>query len=92
MNKSNKFVDQIIRSSGSIGANYREANDALGDKDFKHRVKISRKESKETLHWLELIEEANPDLKERMKDLKQECSELRNILSAIIKSAERNKK
>ncbi len=47
---NNRLVDQIIRSAGSIGANYREANDALGNKDFLHRLKISRKEAKETLH------------------------------------------
>jgi len=74
----------VIGSAGSIGANYREANDALGKKDFIHRLKISRKESKETIHWLELIEEANPDLKPKMKEIKQEAIELRNILSAII--------
>jgi len=81
---NNRLIGQVVGSAGSIGANYREANDALGKKDFIHRLKISRKESKETIHWLELIEEANPDLKPRMKEIKQEAIELRNILSAII--------
>jgi four helix bundle protein len=44
------YSSQVVRSSGSIGANYREANDALGKKDFIHRIKISRKESKETTY------------------------------------------
>lgn len=79
-----QLVSQIIRSAGSVGANYREANDALGKKDFAHRMKISRKECKETIHWLELIEEANPNLRERMRDIKKEATELRNILSSII--------
>lgn len=83
-NINNPLISQLIRSSGSIGANYREANDALGKKDFAHRLKISRKEAKETLHWLELVEEANPVLSTKMKGLFQECNELRNILSAII--------
>lgn len=84
---NNPFISQILRSSGSIGANYREANDALGKKDFVHRLKISRKEAKETMHWLDLIETANPSFIVRMKDLKQENQELINILSAIIKKS-----
>jgi four helix bundle protein len=54
-----------------VGANYREANDALGKKDFIHRLKISRKEAKETIHWLELIGEANNELVSRMDDIKK---------------------
>jgi len=44
---NNKLIDQLIRSAGSVGANYREANDALGTKDFLMRLKISRKEAKD---------------------------------------------
>lgn len=46
---------QLVRSSGSIEANYIEANEALSKKDFLHRIKISRKEAKETRFWLRLI-------------------------------------
>jgi len=46
---------QLVRSSGSIGANYIEGNEKLGEKDFKFRLKISRKEAKETIYWLNLI-------------------------------------
>lgn len=81
---NNKLVDQVIRSAGSVGANYREANDALGTKDFLMRLKISRKEAKETHFWLELIIEANPLLKKRIEGLFQESLELKKILSAII--------
>lgn len=84
---NDRLVDQIIRSSGSIGANYIEANEALGKKDFIHRLRISRKEAKETNHWLELTKEANPDLKSRMNELFQELREIRNIISAIINKA-----
>ena len=81
---NNRLIGQVVGSAGSVGANYREANDALGKKDFIHRLKIARKEAKETIHWLELIEEANPELKLRMEEIKQEARELKNILSAII--------
>lgn len=82
-----RLIDQIIRSAGSVGANYREANEALGKKDFVHRLRIARKECKETDHWLILIEEANQDFSKRMEALFGECHEIRNILSAIITKA-----
>ena len=49
-----EIAKQLIRSSGSIGANYIEANESLSKKDFLMRIKICRKESKETLYWLKL--------------------------------------
>jgi len=81
---NSRLVGQITGSAGSVGANYREANDALGKKDFVHRLKISRKETKETIHWLEIIEEADPEFKSKIQNLKKEAIELRNILSSII--------
>ena len=85
---NNRLTGQAVGSAGSVGANYREANDALGKKDLIMRMKISRKEAKETMHWLELIEEANPELKSRMQDIKQEALEMKNILSSIISKIE----
>ena len=85
---NNRLIDQVIGSSGSIGANYREANDALGKKDFIQRLKISRRESKEAQHWLELLMEANKDKKDEIHLLLKEVNELRNILSSIINKSE----
>lgn len=79
---------QLIRSSGSIGANYIEANEALSKKDFQFRAKISRKEAKECVYWLRLISETNVLQNERQaKDLIQEATELKKILSAIIEKS-----
>ena len=50
---------QVVRSSGSIGSNYIEANEAFSKKDFVFRIKISRKEAKESTFWLRLINETN---------------------------------
>jgi four helix bundle protein len=86
---NDRLVDQVIGSSGSIGANYREANDALGKKDFAQRLKIARRESKESLHWLELILEANSNKDTGIKPLMQEAEELKNILSSIIIKVEK---
>lgn len=79
-----QLIAQLIRSAGSVGANYREANDALSKKDFIHRMKIVRKESKETEHWLELVLEANQELSEQIHPLKNETVELKKIFSSII--------
>ena len=78
------LVSQVVRSSGSVGTNYREANEALGKKDFAYRLRVARKEAKETHHWLELLIEANQGQKVEINRLMQEADELRNILSAII--------
>lgn len=75
---------QVIRSSGSVGANYIEANEKLGDKDFSCRLKIARKEAKETKYWLRLLHELNPEFKEVSETLLFEVEELRKILSTII--------
>jgi len=79
---------QLIRSSGSIGANYIEANESLSKKDFVMRIKISRKESKESKFWLMLVDVGNNfDLDEERKKLIQESTELMMILSAIMRKS-----
>jgi len=79
---------QMIRASGSIGANYIEANEALSKKDFTMRIKISRKEAKESRYWLRLlnIPDAKLDL-ERIK-LEKESIELMNIFGSILRKSE----
>jgi four helix bundle protein len=80
-----KYIDQVIRSSSSISANYLEASDALGRDDFLYRLRISRKEAKETRLWLRLIDvNGNADLEKRRQILMQEATELRLILSTMI--------
>ncbi|MFN0159123.1 MAG: four helix bundle protein [Bacteroidota bacterium] len=74
---------QLVRSAGSVGANYIEANEALGRKDFVMRVRIARKEAKETRYWLELAEYSEGQA-QIQKELVQESTELLKILSAII--------
>ena len=81
---SDQLIKQIVRSAGSIGANYREANDALGSKDFLCRLRICRKEAKETFHWLLLIEVACPNLERELLTIKRENQELVWILNSMI--------
>ncbi|MFH0790095.1 MAG: four helix bundle protein [Candidatus Omnitrophota bacterium] len=77
---------QLIRSAGSIGANYIEAEEALSKKDFVMRIKISRKEAKETIYWLNLSESNNEQIREK-EVLIQESTELMKIFGSIIKKS-----
>ena len=77
---NNEDIKQVTRSSGSIGANYLEANEALSKKDFLMRVKIARKEAKESVYWLRLIFDSN-DLNhsKEVERLINEATELKNL-------------
>ena len=67
---------QLIRSSGSVHANYIEANESLSKKDFYHRVKICRKEAKESRSWLKLVDlEQRTSLESERQKLVQEVTE-----------------
>ena len=79
---------QLIKSSGSVGANYIEANESLGKKDFKFRMRISRKEAKESAYWLKLIKASNDfENKREVDELINEAIQLKKILSAIIEKS-----
>ena len=79
---------QVIRSSGSVGANYIEANESLSKKDFIMRIKICRKEAKESRYWLRLIDiDEQPELEKERNGLIQEASELTKIFGAILEKS-----
>ncbi len=79
---------QVIRSSGSVGSNYIEANEALSKKDFIMRVKICRKEAKESRYWLQLIDtQGEPEQEKKRKDLAKEATELMNIFGSILRKS-----
>jgi four helix bundle protein len=79
---------QLVRASGSVGGNYREANESLSKKDFKLRIKICRKEAKESAYWLRLIHETNGLKKgDDAQGLIQEANELKKIFSSILEKS-----
>jgi four helix bundle protein len=84
---NNEIMKQVIRSSGSIGANYIEANESLGKKDFVMRIKICRKESKETVYWLKLLDLNKIDSQNKCETLIDEAIQLTKIFSAIIEKS-----
>ena len=80
---------QVVRASGSVGANYIEANESLSKRDFIMRIKICRKEAKESRYWLRLIEAGDDSTLEKNGNvLIQEAAELTNIFGAIIHKSE----
>ena len=83
-----EYITQVIKSSGSVGANYIEANEALSKKDFVYRIKISRKEAKESAYWLRLIKETNPQQYiSEATTLCNEANELKKIFSSMVEKS-----
>jgi len=82
-----ELIKQLIRSGASLGANYCEANETETKKDFKYRIRICRKEGKETIYWLNLVIEANPEFREKTNPLLQETIELVKIFAAILEKS-----
>jgi four helix bundle protein len=80
-----EYVKQVVRSSGSPASNYIEANEALSKKDFQMRIKICRKEAKETVLWLKLIINTNPEqFRTEGQRLMDEANELKKIFSSML--------
>jgi four helix bundle protein len=78
------LITQLVKSGTSIGANYMEADGADSKKDFRHKISLCKKESKETKHWLRMIKKANPQKAEECKRLWQEAQELTLIFSSTL--------
>jgi len=77
------LIGQLVDAGTSVGANYGEANDAESKKDFRHKIGICRKESKESKHFLRMVAVAVPELCQDARVLWQEAKELNLIFSKI---------
>ena len=77
---------QLVRAAGSVGANYIEANESLSKKDFKMRVKISKKEAKESRYWLRLTQPIKENETEK-EELVKEATELMKIFGSILEKS-----
>lgn len=83
-----EYGKQLVRSSGSVAANYIEANESLSKKDFIHRIKICRKEVKESRLWVRLSEvQSDSDSANMQRVLIQEATELMKIFGAILEKS-----
>lgn len=88
-----EYGKQLIRSSASPGANYIEAIEAGSKKEFTYRLRICRKEVKESIHWLRLIDSASSNsigLSKQLNEISREATELIKIFSSSIITSERN--
>jgi len=84
-----EYIPQLIRSGSSPGANYIEANESIGDKDFKMKIKTCRREAKESAYWLRLvITDASTAQENERLSLRQEAKEFILIFTAILKKRE----
>lgn len=84
-----QYIRQVIRASSSVGANYIEASDNLGKADEKMKLKIARRESKESVHFLKLILIHDiPELEKERVELIDEADQIKKILSSIIRKLE----
>jgi len=79
------LITQLVKAGTSIGANYCEADDAESKKDFKHKIGIVKKESRESKHFIRMMAVAAPELKDEAKPLWQEAKELNLIFNSIFK-------
>jgi len=77
------LVSQLVRSATSVGANYCEADNAESKRDFRHKIGICRKESREVMHWLRMIATAVPSLADDARTLWQEAKEMHLIFAVI---------
>jgi four helix bundle protein len=80
---TNPLITQLVKSGTSVGANYCEADDAESKKDFKHKIGIVKKESRESKHFIRMIFFAVPELKKDGQPLWQEAKELNLIFNSI---------
>jgi four helix bundle protein len=79
------LITQLVDAGTSIGANYCEADDAVSKKDFRNKIGICKKESREAKHFIRMIVVAVPGLKEDGKSLWQEAKELNLIFNSIFR-------
>ena len=80
---NNELITQLVRAATSVGANYSEADDAVSKKDFKNKIGICKKESRECKHFLRMIWTSEPNFKSEAQVLWQEAKELNLIFNAI---------
>ena len=85
--KEYSLAEQLLRSGTSIGANYRESQNASSKKDFLNKISIALKEANETEYWLELLLKTNYITEAEYKSIYKDCDELVRLLTSSVKSA-----
>lgn len=86
------IIGQLVRSGTSVGANYMEANGASSRKDFKNKIHICKKESKETMHWLRMLARAEKSAEKECRELWRETQGYAKLFSKVISTLKKNDK
>lgn len=81
---NNPLTLQLIKAGMSVGANYREACEAESSKDFVHKIKISKKEARESKYWLKLLLKVNPNFRNQIVPLEKEAEEFVKIFASVV--------
>jgi four helix bundle protein len=85
------IISQLLRSGTSIGANYQEANGSISKKDFKNKISICKKETKETKYWIELLAQIETTQKDQLRIFWKEAQEFILIFGKIMFNIDKNK-
>ncbi len=89
---TNPLITQLVKAGTSVGANYCEADNAESKKDFRHKIGIVKKESRESKYFIRMIAVAAPELKDEARPLWQEDKELNLIFNSIYRKVKLLKK
>jgi four helix bundle protein len=88
---NNEYIPQLLRAGSSPGSNYIEANESIGDKDFLMKIRVCRREAKESSYWLRLvITNDTAEAENERSFLRQEAKELVMIFTSILKKRGEN--
>ena len=79
------LIHQLVKAGTSVGANYAEADDAVSKKDFRNKIGICKKESRECKHFLRMVAKARPDMKPKVVSIWTEAKELNLIFNSIFR-------
>lgn len=85
------LISQLVRAATSVGANFCEADDAETPRDFRHKIGLCRKGSRETKHWCRMMTKAVPTLRDPLVVIWKEADELNRIFSKIFRTTQINK-
>jgi len=77
------LIRQLVRSATSLGANYAEADEAGSKKEFRYRISLCCRETRECKHWLRMLAVASPETKEEARELWKEANEINLIFATI---------
>lgn len=86
------LINQFVRAGTSVGANYSEADEAESKRDFRHKIALCRKESRETKYWCRMLSKVLPNFKNELRELWTEAHELTLIFAKVIRTTDANLK